>query len=285
MKGSKITRRRSRERSPQPAIDDLVEALVRRLAEVFETEVAARSRVLAEEWLRAAARETREAKPKVASLPSRTLATSRARAVRRPVRPRVVKPAARSRQFLARLERPKATASSPQVDPEHVRRDAELARLRAVLRPTAPAPTPASPSPMASPPVPLRAEDRNGRSERNGSLASLEDAIRDQLPVLGGLSQVRCTARIAAWAGRVRLEQSRPGAEQTRVAALMLLEKLRRLARAMDAGSIEALNASWSTRNWERYIEANELTAATPDADPIPAPDPVPEPDGWSWPA
>jgi hypothetical protein len=138
---------------------------------------------------------------------------------------------------------------------------------------------------MASPPVPVRAEDRNDRSERNGSLASLEDVIRDQLPALGGLSQSRCTARIAAWAGRVRLDQSRPGAEQTRVAALMLLEKLRRLARAMDAGSIEALNASWSTRNWERYIEANELAAATPDAPAAPAPDPVPEPDAWPWPA
>jgi len=173
----------------------------------------------------------------------------------------------------------------PQVDPEQARRDAELARLRAVLRPTTADPTPASPSPVASAPAPSRAEDRNDRGERNDSPASVEDAIRDQLPALGGLSQARCTARIAVWAGRVRLNQSRPGAEQTRVAALMLLEKLRRLARAMDAGSIEALNASWSTRNWERYIEANELAAATPDAEPVAAPEPVPEPDGWSWPA
>jgi hypothetical protein len=173
----------------------------------------------------------------------------------------------------------------PQVDPEQVRRDAELARLRAVLRPTTPDPEPAAPPPAAPPPAPLRTEDRTDRGERNDSLASLEDVIRDQLPALGGLSQARCTARIAAWAGRVRRDQSRPGAEQTRVAALMLLEKLRRLARAMEAGSIEALNASWSTSNWQRYIEANELAAATPDAPAAPAPDPVPEPDAWPWPA
>jgi hypothetical protein len=132
-------------------------------------------------------------------------------------------------------------------------------------------------------------QEQNGRNEpgeRNDSLAALEDDIRDQLPGLGALSQARCTARIATWAGRVRLHQSRPGAEQTRVAALMFLEKLRRLARDMDAGTIEALNSAWSTRNWERYIELNELAAVTPDPAPAPAPARKPdgEADGWSWP-
>ncbi|HTA18767.1 MAG TPA: hypothetical protein VK989_05720, partial [Polyangia bacterium] len=73
---------------------------------------------------------------------------------------------------------------------------------------------------------------------------------------------------IASWVGRVRLHQSGADAERTRIASRILLDKLRNLAWSMDAGKIEGLDLSWSTRNWQRYIEESELIAATPDATP-----------------
>jgi hypothetical protein len=167
-----------------------------------------------------------------------------------------------------------AAKAAALIDPEEERRAAELARLRAILRPTAP--VPATPPVVAPPP---RA------AEENDSLQALENQIRDQIPALAGLSQSRYTARIAVWVGRVRLHQSGPDAERTRIASRMLFEKLRNLAWSMEAGTIEALNTSWSTRNWERYIQDNEFIAATPDASPPPRPEPDAEVDVWATPS
>ena len=101
--------------------------------------------------------------------------------------------------------------------------------------------------------------------EEDGSLQALEDHIRDQLPSLPSLSPSRYTAQIAAWVGRVRLNQSGPDGERTRIASRIMFDKLPNLAGSMEAGPIEGLNLSWSTRNWERYIQDNELIAGTPD--------------------
>jgi hypothetical protein len=110
-------------------------------------------------------------------------------------------------------------------------------------------------------------------------LEVLEDHIRDQIPSLPGLSVARYTALIAAWVGRVRMIQSGPDSERTRIASRIMFDKLRNLAWSMEAGTIEGLNLSWSTRNWERYIKDNELIAATPN----PTPPPTLEPDADVW--
>jgi len=114
----------------------------------------------------------------------------------------------------------------------------------------------------------------------DGSLQALEDQIRDQIPSLPSLSLTRYTALIAAWVGRVRMIQSGQDRERTRIASRIMFDKLRNLAWSREAGTIEGLNLSWSTRNCERYIKDNELSAATPD----PTPAPTPEPDAWSTP-
>ncbi|HEV3190292.1 MAG TPA: hypothetical protein VGY54_07330 [Polyangiaceae bacterium] len=116
--------------------------------------------------------------------------------------------------------------------------------------------------------------------EEDGGLKALEDQIRDQIPSLPGLSVARYTAQIAAWVGRVRLIQSGPDGDRTRIASRIMFDKLRNLAWSMEAGTIEGLNLSWSTRNWERYIRDNELIASTPD----PTPEPDAEADVWSTP-
>jgi hypothetical protein len=64
----------------------------------------------------------------------------------------------------------------------------------------------------------------------------------------------------------------------------LAFDKLRNLAWSMEAGPIDGLNLSWSTRNWERYIKDNELIAASPDAVPPSKPEPDPEADVWSTP-
>jgi hypothetical protein len=93
-------------------------------------------------------------------------------------------------------------------------------------------------------------------------LALLEDEIRERIAGLAALSRSQCTAQIGAWAGRVRMHQSGPDGERTRIGARILLEKLRKLAWSMDAGKVESLELSWSTRDWEAYIRENERLAA-----------------------
>jgi len=262
-------RRRSRE------IEDLVEAFALRLTAAVESVTSTRARVLSEEYLRSATTppSPTELKGRAASQllslnqpnepenvePSPTAQGSPPRALR--VRPRALRPA------------PAAAAKVPAaIDPEEQRRTAELARLRAILRPTAPAPMVMTVNAPTSP----RA------AEGDDSLQAIEDQIRDQIPTLAGLSQSRYTARIAAWVGRVRLHQSGPDSERTRIASRMLVEKLRSLAWSMEAGTIEALNTSWSTRNWERYIQENEVIATGPARPPPLQPEPGADVDVWS---
>jgi hypothetical protein len=263
-------RRRSRE------IEELVQGFIRRLAEALESATSARALVLSEEYMRAAATSARRPEPNVQAVPERpspTLAqepdvAAPSREVQpRPPRAERVRP---KRQPPAPAAEAKA---APAIDLEEQRRTAELARLRAILRPIAP--VPAAPPVIAS--VPRAAEEKDG-------LQALEDLIRDQVAALARLSQSRYTARIAAWVGSVRLHQSGPDGERTRIASRMLFEKLRTLAWSMEAGPIEALNTAWSTRNWERYIHENEVLAATPDAAPTQTPELDAEVDVWATP-
>jgi hypothetical protein len=228
-------------------IEGLIEDVVQQLEDAIEAATLVRARALTEEYLRNMEPRQRPRATTAAAPPP----TPRPVDAARPPAPRRRRPA----------KAVIAAKAPPPVDPESERRAAELARLRSILRPMAP-----TPAPIVAPlPVPVR------EPGPDDSLQALEDRIRDEIPALSGLSQGRCTARIASWVGRVRLHQSGPDAERTRIASRMLLDKLRNLAWSMDAGKIEGLDLSWSTRNWQRYIDACELIAATPDAAPAPA--------------
>jgi hypothetical protein len=253
-----------------PAIEALVRAFIRELTEAVESATTARARVLTEEYLRAAAapQSRPEPKPRLAS----KLASPR-NAEPAPALPVGVEPSGevppeqpRTARLRRKRQRPSVAAETravPTIDPEDERRAAELARIRAILRPAAPAPTAL---PVVAPPTQRVPEETD-------SLRVLEDRISDQIAGLAGLSQGRYTAQIAAWVGRVRLHQSGPESERTQIASRMLFEKLRNLAWSMEAGPIEALNVSWSTRNWEQYIHDNELIAATEDPPASPRPE------------
>ena len=249
------------ERRRSPEIESLVEELIERLTEAVEAATSARARVLTDDYLLAAKAEAPAAVPVRASPTARAPPSPPERA--RPVRPKRPPPTT--------VAEPKAP---PAVDADEERRTVELARLRSILRPTVP--TPPEPSVIASPPL----------APEDDSLQALEDQIRARLPSLPGLSESRYTAQIAAWVGRVRLIQSGPDGERTRIASRIMFDKLRNLAWSMEAGPIEGLNLSWSTRNWERYIEENETIAAAPDV--LPPPPPTPEPDAevdvWATP-
>jgi hypothetical protein len=266
-------------RRSSPEIEDLVEALIRRLTEAVESAISTRARFLTEDYLRAAAPPPRRPEPIVLAAPPTTaLADQHEAAIVEPspeVPPRPGRAAQRVRQIRQRPAVVAVAKALPAIDPEEQRRTAELARLRAILRPTAPVP---SAPPVVAPPLPRAAEE-------DDSLQALEDHIRDQVPALAGLSQSRCTARIGAWVGRVRLHQTGPDGDRTRIASRILLDKLRNLAWSMDAGTIEGLNISWSTRNWERYIQDNERIASTPDAPSPPKPEPDAAEDVWCMPS
>jgi hypothetical protein len=162
-----------------------------------------------------------------------------------------------------------AGATSAPVDLEQQARHAELAHLRAVLKPTAqeaPAATAVDSASVAStlaldsPADPMRA---------------LEDEVREQMPGLAQLSPAGCTAQLAAWAGRVRAYEEGSG---NRIAARLLLDKLRALAHAMEAGRVEALSPTWRTSDWPAYVERNQALAGAPPPARPPAPSPSPSP-------
>ena len=159
---------------------------------------------------------------------------------------------------------PRIAASPP--DPGEVARLAELNRLRSILRPVT-EPQAASLA-QAMPPAPPSAPAISADPVR-----ALEGEIRDVMPFLATLPPDRHAAQIAAWAGRARLHQELPTDGRMRIAAGMLIEKLRGLARAMEVGRIDALAPGFET-DWVRYVTANEaiaggvaLEADSPEAD------------------
>jgi len=254
-------------RRQQPTSQTLTAEFVDRLMEAVERTVEARTRVLTGEWLDVAMAthrvsprpplrlalatgtgselaDAQAVEPALAGAPDEGSATTRVR----------------GRRAGARR---KATATSPVTplplpSPEQQRRDAEFARLRALLKPTGQDDTAGAAETAAAAPSPLTVV-----APPSDPLRLLEDEIRAQAHALAQLSQTSLTARIAAWAGRARSYEETTG---NRVAAQLLLEKLRAFARAMDAGRIEALNGSWRTRDWDSYVRTNEaLAEARPD--------------------
>jgi hypothetical protein len=261
----------------------LVAAFVERLTLAIDQQIDIRARALAADWIEAiTVLEARSRRPFGPTGPATTERSGRRPAFRplpspepangtleREMSPRP--PPASGRDSLPPTRGRRASrevAPNRSADPGQDRRDAELGRLRRLLRPTisedVPGVLPAGVVP-ATPSV-LAASARTDSSR--DPLRLLEDDIRERFPSLARLPPAAAAARIGAWAGRARRYEEESG---NKMAANLLLDKLRVLAHTMDVGRIEALNASWRTKNWPAYIEQNELLAEarpTPEQQP-----------------
>jgi len=148
----------------------------------------------------------------------------------------------------------------PPLAPEQIQRDAEFARLRALLRPAAEHPHPPVPAPeLATPslPAPRPATPAD-------LLRALEKEIQNAVPTLGTLGPERCGAQIAAWSGQVRQLRDRLSPEVLAVmrpALRIFLEHLTELRAAMEAHFVDALEPQWSAPDWGVYVEVNRARA------------------------
>jgi len=155
-----------------------------------------------------------------------------------------------------RRHRKPVRPAPPPLDPEQIKRDAENARLRALLKPVADVPPPAlvAPAPEVIPREPVRP------STPGDVLRALEKEIQDAVPTLGTLGPERCTAQIAVWSGQIRhLRDSLPPdvAATMRPAFRIFLEHLDQLQVAMEARVVDALEPTFTAPDWDVYIEAN----------------------------
>ena len=260
-----------RRRQHAESVESLIAGFAERLLDVVERSIEARTRILTAEWMEVAlaARLGSErvirapkATPRTRQPPDAVPATRLAEtaAVNATTRSRAAGPGSRKR-VRTQVETSRAThggpASTPP-SPEQERRDAEFARMRALLKPIGRDDLPGIVDAVSARPAGIVIDPPTD------PLRLLEGEVRNQAQGLAQLPAASCTARIAAWAGRVRAYEETNG---NRVAADLLLDKLRVLARAMDAGRIEALNGSWRTADWPSYIRKNEaLAEATPEA-------------------
>ena len=144
----------------------------------------------------------------------------------------------------------------PPLDPEQLKRDAEFARLRALLRPAAEEPPPpALAAVVVAPAVPAPRPATPGDVMR-----ALEKEIQNAVPTLPALGPERCGAQIAAWAGQVRELRDRLASDVLAVmrpAFRIFLEHLTELRAAMEAHFVDALEPKWSAPDWGIYIEVN----------------------------
>ena len=155
-----------------------------------------------------------------------------------------------------RGRRPALRPLTPPRDPEQIKRDAEFARLRALLRPAAEEPPAPAPAPVTITPIP-----QPQRPATPGEfLRALEKEIQNAVPFLGNLGPQRCGAQIAVWAGQVRELRDRLDPELSaamRPALRIFLEHLTELRAAMDAHFVDALEPKWSPPDWGDYVEVN----------------------------
>jgi hypothetical protein len=170
-----------------------------------------------------------------------------ARAARTALRGAAVKP---------RRRRQPVRPGPPPLDPEQIQRDAEFARLRAILKPVTEEPIPA----LAAA-VPLPPPREVARPTTPGeALRALEKEIQDAVPTLGRLGPERCAAQIAIWGGQVRELRDRlppDVAAAMRPAFRIFLEHLTQLHAAMEVEVVDALEPTFIAPDWEIYIEAN----------------------------
>lgn len=155
-----------------------------------------------------------------------------------------------------RRRRKPVRPAAPPLDPEQIKRDAENARLRALLKPVADVPTPAPvvPAPVVVPREPARP------STPGDVMRALEKEIQNAVPKLGTLGPERCAAQIAVWTGQIRLlrDSLPPDVSATmRPAFRIFFEHLEQLRVAMEAQVVDALEPTFIAPDWEAYIEAN----------------------------
>lgn len=155
-----------------------------------------------------------------------------------------------------RRRRKPVRPAPPPLDPEQIKRDAEIARLRALLKPVADEPAPAPVAPVTVP-VPREVV----RPSTPGDvLRALEKEIQDAVPTLGTLGPARCAAQIAVWTGQIRqLRDQLPAdvAATMRPAFRIFLEHLAQLQVAMEAHVVDALEPTFTAPDWDVYVEAN----------------------------
>lgn len=219
--------RRARERSERQFARTL-HSLTKQLVDAIERCTRAQTKELL-----AQKRRERSASAAEARATTALVGESRPRRRRKPVRP-----------------------APPPLDPEQIKRDAENARLRALLKPVAeqPEPEPIEPAPIAIPREPVRP------STPGDVLHALEKEIQDAVPKLGTLGPERCAAQISVWTGQLRLlrESLPPDVSATmRPAFRIFLEHLAELRIAMEAQVVDALEPTFTAPDWEAYIEAN----------------------------
>jgi len=242
--------KREQVKREQVSIAALLKPLSDRFVAALEQQIAVQAQAILAAWFkRDAKRSKRPVRP-----------VSPVAAIATPA-PSTFQPAIKKRKTTPR-PRPTVQAQSP--DPVYAQRTAELNRLRSILRPVDDRPS--TDGPPAEAPAPHRVETTDG-------MKSLEEEVRDGIAFLSVLSPARCEAQIAVWSGRARLYQEEQADGRTRIAAGLLLEKLRGLARAMDAGFIEALNPSFSTSDWGQYVSAKEKAAAAEPVASVPTSD------------
>ena len=236
------------------------------IAEIFAAVAGAPRSRLARRELRLVARERRRL---LAALTRQFL-----QAIERATRLRVRKAVAREEGARARAvaraatapgttaparRRPRPRPLPPPPDPEQLKRDAEFARLRALLRPAA---EELPPPPPVPPPAPVVQPQRPATPGE--FLRTLEKEIQNAVPTLGGLGPERCGAHIAAWAGQVCELRDRLAPEVLAVmrpAIRIFLEHLTELRAALDAHFVDALEPKWHPPDWSVYIEVNRARA------------------------
>jgi hypothetical protein len=279
-------------RDRSKSVESLTRAFVDRLLEAVERAIDGRTRALSAEWidhaLARAAVSQGAVPPGLPRPPTATTSsdastpddTAAIAATKRSQATAV----GRTKRLEARVKASRTAAGAPPMaslsSPQEERRHAEFVRLRALLKPTGQdASATAATLPIPAPSV----------APLSDPLRLLEDEVRAQVHALGQLPSSACTAQIAVWAGRVRWYAETHG---NRVAADLLLDKIRALARAMDAGRIEALNGSWRISDWPSYIRANEALAEAPQDAQQPLAESLPAPNGeadygdiWSQPS
>jgi hypothetical protein len=218
----------------------LVDVFTRRLTDAIDKSMQARVRDLLDRGIsgQPADKQGGVANPPSPSKPTfPTLAASETK-VRRQVR-----------------RRPPVVPPPPPLDPEQIRRDAEFARLRTLLRP-ADQIAPPEPVPFA-PPEPAKPQRPSTPGE---SLRALEQEIMSAVPFLADLGPVRSGAQIAVWAGQTRELRDRLPPEQAAVmrpAFRIFFEHLTQLRAQLEANIVDALEPTWIVPDWNTYIEVN----------------------------
>jgi hypothetical protein len=246
-------------------IAQLIKPLAYRFVATIEAEIAVQAKAILVGWSKRNAKDQSERVP-VPLNPRRTEANGQRKVKRAeedsvavsspPPSAQLASEAAESRfprspstvkTKVSRPSRQKIETKAP--DPGDAERPAELNRRRSIRRPAR------DDRYNSAGTVATRVDAQTG--EDPNKMKTLEEKVRDGTTFLPDLSPARRTATIAAWAGQARIYQTDG---QTWMAAHLLLERLRHLARAMDAGFIEALDPSWSTSDWQRYVKVKEMT-------------------------